>query len=333
MFRSLSIFFILIAYFHCVSASDKILVEVSKITKKNFFQNYTAIGQVKEKTSRTYKAKVAGTVDEVVKLDGDIVTKGQVLITIDKDIAEAMKIKAIEAYNSAKTNYKRDLSLLAKNVSSKESIERSKVALEAARVDLLLAQDKYENMLIKAPFDGRIGVIHVQVGDDVAIGDYLCTVIAEGSKTVIVDIPEDLYNKINSGSDVFITDLIGRKIEGKVESISDYLKENGSLSVKLTFPAEAKILHGSYVESEIIFNRHEALSINEKTILKNNSGNFLYKVEDGVVKQIYVKTGSRLKGEIEVESEELAEGDVVVLKGLTKISNGSKVKLINEIEK
>ncbi|MGC0371699.1 MAG: hypothetical protein DGJ47_000398 [Rickettsiaceae bacterium] len=313
-------------------ASEVVLVTPTPISQKEFFETYKVIGQCKAENSRVYNAKVEGTVDQVIISNGQNIKKDQLLISIESNLAEATKLKAEASYASAKQNYERDKSLRKKNISSQEAIERSKALFEEAKVNLILAQDQYNNMIIRAPFDGYVGVIHAQIGDDIKMGDYLFTIISDGEKTISLEIPEELNNRITLDSQVFITDNSGAKIQGTISAISQYVKENGSISVKITFPKKAKILHGSYVEAAIIFNKHYSLAINEKTILKNNQGNFLYQINDNKVKQIYVRTGSRLGHYIEVISEQLSEGDLVVLEGLTKISDGLEVEIIDSIK-
>lgn len=309
-------------------ASDKINVRAEQIVEKNFASHYQAVGLCREELSKEYNAKVEGVVDNVLVSNDQQVTKGQVIITIDQAIAEATKNKATEIYNTAEKSHQRDLSLFKKDILSKEAIDHSQVALENAKLDLALAIKQHEDMIITAPFDGIVGVIHPQIGDNIKLGDYLFTIISPGTKHIILELPENLYQKITLQSEVFVTDLDGKKIAGKIVSISDYLKNNGALSAKVSFSNDAHILHGSYVTVDFVFNHHTGLAANGKGVLKNNTGNFVYKIEDGKAKQIYVTTSSRSEADVEVASPDLAIGDLIITEGLTKISEGSSVSII-----
>lgn len=304
------------------------------VEETNFYEKYIAIGQCKSENSRTYYAKVNGVVDFIAISEGKAVKRGDKLISIDTAIAEALKSKAESAFKLANTNNKRDLSLLNKNFISRESIDKSNAALENARADLASAMDKYGDMVIRAPFDGKIGVVRTQVGNDLKIGDYLFSLIANdtstGEKTVLVELPENLNGQIDSYSEVNLLLTNGKKVQGRISAISDYLSDNGTITAKLTFPADTKVVHGSFVECEIIYNHHKGLAINEKSVLKNNKGNFVYKITpENKIKQIYIKTGTRLNDLIEIFSPDLAVGDRIVLEGLTKIFEGAGVELID----
>ncbi|RTK92353.1 MAG: efflux RND transporter periplasmic adaptor subunit [Rickettsiales bacterium] len=307
-----------------------ILVKPIKLNQQDFFEKYISVGQCKAENSRTFYAKVNGVVDYISVKEGEFVKKDTIIIQIDADVAEASKNKAESAFKSAQAIFNRDLSLFDKKIISKEAFDKSKALIENARSDWISTLDKYDNMIIKAPFNGNIGVIHTQVGNDIKIGDYLFTIINNSEKIVLVELPENINGKINKNSEVFLLNK-NDKIKGEIIAISEYLSDNGTITAKIIFPSDTKIIHGSFVEVEIIFDHHIALSINEKAVLKNNKGNFVYKItSDNKIQQIYVSTGSRNDNMIEISAKELNEGDLVVLEGLTKVTNGATVDIIKD---
>ncbi len=336
--RSLSKIILIAILFSTKIANGEILESVdvvpTKIISYNFQDQFTAVGQCKLEKSKTYHAKIDGTINSISIIQGKNVSKGDILITIDSAIAKAQKSKAEASFESAQSIHKRDLSLLAKKIISKEVSDKSKVALEIARADLATANNTYNNMIITAPFDGYVGVVHARTGDDIKMGDYLFSLIANGNKTIFVELPETLFGKIDKNSEIFALDTDNKRARGSVLAVSNYLNDNGTITAKLAFPYETKIMHGSYVETQIIFNKHRALALPEKTILKNNKGNFLYAIsEENKIKQIYVKTGTRTGNMIEVISDDLKEDDLVVLEGLTKVYEGIQVQIIEEENK
>lgn len=336
--KSLSKIILIAILFSAKITNAEILESVgvvpAKIISYNFQDQFTAVGQCKLENSKTYHAKVDGTINSISIIQGKNVSKGDVLITIDSAIAKAQKSKAEASFESAKSIHERDLSLLAKKIISKEVSDKSKVALEIARADLANANNTYNNMIITAPFDGYVGVVHARTGEDVKIGDYLFSLIANGNKTIFVELPETLFGKIDKNSEIFALDIDNNRASGSVLAVSNYLNDNGTITAKLAFPYETRIMHGSYVETQIIFNKHRALALPEKTILKNNKGNFVYTIsEENKIKQIYVETGTRTDNMIEIASEDLKEGDLVVLEGLTKVYEGVQVEIIKEENK
>ena len=324
------IFLILNFFYYNISNANPnppILIKPTILKNLDFSEKFISVGQCKEENSRTFYAKVNGVVEYVAVEEGEIVKKNAVIIKIDTDIANATKDKVESAFTSAQAEYNRDLSLFNKKIISKENLDKVKATLENAKSDWVNALDKYNNMIIKAPFDGNIGVIHAQVGDNIKNGDYLFTLITNGKKAIYVELPQNLNTKVSKDSKVFLLSKAGR-IKGDMIAISDYLNDNGSITAKIIFPSDTKIIHGSFVEVEIVFDHHNALAVNEKAVLKNNKGNFVYKIStDNVIEQIYVTTGSRNNDMIEIATDKLKRGDRVVLEGLTKVTDGSIVEI------
>jgi|GEM_PF-852714 len=309
----------------------QILVLPTTIGYYDFHEKFTAIGQCKSEQSKTYYAKTTGTIDSISIIQGKNVSANDVLITINADIAEANKSKSEASFESAKTTYERDVSLLKKKIISSEVSNKSKVALEVAKSDLVNMLSKYEDMIITAPYDGYVGVVNARAGDDVKVGDYLFSLIAKGDKTIFIELPENMHAKIDQNSLIYATDLNNKKIQGRVIAVSDYLNDNGTITAKLAFAADSNLIHGSYVEVEMIFDQHNAVAIPEKILLKNNQGNFVYKItEDNKSQQVYIITGARTDNMIEVLSGEIQAGDSLVLSGLTKVYDGATIEIINE---
>ncbi|PCJ29832.1 MAG: efflux transporter periplasmic adaptor subunit [Rickettsiales bacterium] len=314
-----------------IEDSPPVLVKPAKIATHDFHEKFIAIGQFKYESSKTYYAKIAGTVDSIPTHQGERILKGDILITIDGEIAKTLKNQADASFISAQSSYERELSLYKKKIIKTEALDRSKVALETAKANRASAMKKYDNMVIKAPFDGYVGVVRARVGDYLKIGDYLFSFIENGDKTVFIELPEILHGQIDKTTEVFVTDTKGTKSSGRIVAVSDYLSNRGTITTKLLFPLSAAIVHGSYVETEIVFNKHSAMGVPEKAVLKNSTGNFIYKItSDNVIKQVYVGVGSRTDGIIEISSEEITEGDLIVIEGLTKVSDKSKIELIKE---
>ncbi len=312
----------------------EILVSEQKIENYSLHSKFTAIGRCKSEHSRTYYAKVSGTVDSISIEQGKNISAGDMLITIDADIAQATKAQAAASLNSTQTTHRHNLALLDKKIISSEVVNKSEVALEIAKTKLINAENLYQDMIITAPYDGYIGVVNARVGDDVKVGDYLFSLVAKGAKTVFVELPENMYSKIDKNSLVYTYDSDNNQIQGDVIAVSDYLNDNGTLTVKLAFPADSKLIHGSYIETELIFDQHEGLAIPERALLKNNNGNFIYKITEGnKAQQVYITTGERTDDMIEVLSGDLQIGDSLITSGLTKVFDGADVKIIDESSK
>lgn len=328
-------FICLIGSVNSKAANPQEVVVVPYVLKEyDFFETYRAVGQVKIRDSQYVAAKRAGTVEYVTALQGQKVKEGDLIISLNEKMAEQALLKAKADFKSVQSSYERDLSLYEKKIISNESINKSKVDLERSKLDLVTAQEEFEYFVVRAPFDGVIGVIRARVGDKIALGDNLFTIIRPARpKEVIVDLPPSLNGKINDSTEVYAIDLSQKKIYGKIIAISQYLSESGTFATKIEFPEDSEFLHDSFIETTITYNKHKAISVPERAVMKNNTGNFVYKIdENNVIKQVYVKLGTRTDNNIEIISDDLPLGSFVVLEGLTKVYEGIKVQVSSSLK-
>ncbi len=315
------------------SQSQEVIIKPYKVGKYDFFEVYKAVGQIKFSQSQYVSSKKQSTVEYVTALQGQKVKEGDIIISFSEKMAEQNLLKAKADFKSVESSYKRDLSLSDKKIISQEVLNKSKVDLERSKLDLVSAQEELEDFVVRAPFEGIIGVLRVRVGDKINVGDMLFTIIKPSPKEIIVDLPPNLSGKVDESTEIYTSDLSGNKVIGKIIATSQYLSGSGTFAAKIEFDKDTQFIHDSFVEITIIYDTHEALSIPEKAVLKNNTGNFVYKVNnENIVDQVYVKLGTRTDNNIEIVSDEIKLGDRIVLEGLTKVYEGLKVKDIADLD-
>ena len=308
---------------------SSILVESVPVQKYEFYDEIYAIGECNLESSSEFYAQVPGKLSSVNIKEGQKVKKGQVLITINSDIAYSKKSKAQTCFNNACKIYKNNLIEYEKGFLSEYELKESKSKLDNAKSDLILAMQEYDNMIIKANSNGVIGVINAKVGQNIKKDDYLFSLIQNNStKQVIVSLPENTYKNITTNSDVFTVDLENNQIKGKIVAISPYLDNNGMLSAKIEFPEHTKILHKSFIQVQILFNKHFNIGVPENSIIKNIKGTFVYKIQDDKVIAVHITTKTRVNNVIEITyaDNNLNIGDRIVLKGLSKITDSFLVQ-------
>ena len=120
--------------------------------------------------------------------------------------------------------------------------------------------------------------------------------------------------------------------EGKIESVASRVDaQTRSILARAKINNENyEIIPGSLLEIEIFYNKKNALSVPDTSIMYEGSKKFIYKIiENNIIKKTEIETGIRNQGNLEVLSG-LNEGDKIVAEGLTKVRPGMKVKPINQ---
>ncbi|WP_341755926.1 efflux RND transporter periplasmic adaptor subunit [Candidatus Tisiphia endosymbiont of Ptychoptera albimana] len=329
------IIFLCICITSCYAIAEEqesIGVKATKVQMADLYNVFSVIGQCKSGMSRDYYANVSGRLDLVSTSQGGKIHQGDVLLIIDQDLAVSIKSQAEVSLRKAMASYNRNKELFAKKYISSDVLEKSNSELEEARLAFAKAMNSYNDMVLIAPFDGYIGIIKSKIGDKIKQGDYLFSIIAQNSTTdnILMELPEGLYNQVSESTNLVITDNKGGLINGKIAEISQYVSDNGTISAKVIIDSNSNIVHGSYVNIDLILNKHRNLAVPNQSVQSNNKGEyFVYKVNDNKVQQLYVKLGTSLNGLTEIISSEIKEGDMVVLEGITKIYDGSVVKLLD----
>jgi len=137
-----------------------------------------------------------------------------------------------------------------------------------------------------------------------------------------------LIGKIDAKSKVWIDRKNGRAL-GKIVSISPYLsKKTGDFGIKVSFDDDSDLIQNKYYNAFFAYNIHEGLAIPENSLLSSDKGNFIYIVNDNIVKKINVQAGIRLDGLVEIISTEIKPNDLVITEGLNKVFPNSQVKII-----
>ena len=180
--------------------------------------------------------KVSGYITEVNVVEGQKVSKGEVLIQIDqRDYENNLKqakgeLASIEARRrDAERNYRRLVDLLSKGAVSQQQFDTSsaqyndvKAKYDAIASQVAQAELNLSNTKITAPVDGFIAKKSVEVGQLAAPGVPLIGFIDAGERWIIANFKETEIEgiKLDAKVDVEVDAISGKKFEGKVESIS-----------------------------------------------------------------------------------------------------------------
>ena len=324
------------SYLNIAKASEqaKVLVKVAKIKQMEVSETVTSVGEYRSNLNKKYYAGGSGTVDFISLKQGSFVKEGEKIISIDEKVAVSSKTSAEAKLKVAERAYARNKALYDKGILSQDILEASGSELNAAKFNLENTMKQYNDAVITAPFDGYLGVAKPRLFQKVNAGDYLVEIFTSSNGgEIVVELPPRLLGKLDTSTEtvVVLSDL-GAKIKAKLSAASQYLSPNGTVVVRVSLDStEAeKIPNGSYVKLELHLDKHFALAVPEQCVLRNNQGSFVYVVDqDKVVHQVYVKLGTRTNDNfVELISNEVHDGDDVILEGLNKVKDGLKVDLL-----
>jgi multidrug efflux pump subunit AcrA (membrane-fusion protein) len=256
---------------------------VIEVSKGNIKKTVSTSGYIKPENeaylSFATTGTTGGTVESIMVAAGEVVAKGQELISLE-DKQERLN------YLRAKNEYE-----LAKISGSPTQIEEKKLTME-------VALDKYESKTLTAPFSGKIVDIFVEEGDFIGGNNDVIYMIDDSSYEVKVSISEVDCLRVEVGQDVEIElDILKEQIfQGKVAEVAEYAKsESGVVTVPVTLRMDTVspfFKPGFSATVEIIVDSAEnAVIVPVTAISQGNQSHIVLKVEDNKGIPVQVKTG------------------------------------------
>ncbi len=301
-----------------------------------------APGQITSIKDAFVMAKSIGTILNIQVKAGDLVKKGQSLLTIDSsDIksklqqAKGALAQAEAALTIATNNYNRFKELYKRNACSKVELEqmefqynRAKGAVEMAKGAVNEAKAYLKYSRVVAPFDAIVVERMVNIGDFAAPGRPLLRIIDPKDLRFECTIGESDAKYITKGQKVKVKlDSIEQEIEGKVAEISggsDFLTH--TVTVRISIPFDSRLKAGMYGVAYFNSTPKERVFVPEKCIVKRGELNIVYTLDkNGKARLTLVRLGKKFGDKYEVLSG-LKGNETIACANLSKISDGVKLE-------
>ncbi len=220
-----------------------------------------------------------------------------------------------------------------KSSASSDDLKLVQAQVDQATANLNLIQKQIENNIIKAPIDGKITEVNSEVGEQVISATPVINLLADNNFEIEVYISESDISKIKVGNKANITfDAFGDdyKISGQVyfidpaaTSISDVIY----YKIKINFSEDEISKNNFIIKSGMTANvdiiadyRENVLAVPSRAILvRDNGEQYVRVLNNETVSEITVTTGiSGDQSKVEVFSEELQEGSLIITSTVTK---------------
>jgi membrane fusion protein (multidrug efflux system) len=279
------------------------------------------------------KMLAAGRVVEVGFEGGQPVSTGDVLLRLERDVAEAALSEARADYLEAEGVLSRTRTLREQGRVAEAALEAAEAAMARARSSVLRAENNLENRQLLAPFDGVVGFTEFEVGARVDNDTTVATIDDLSSLTVAFTVPERFFGDVVEGAQVRAESQIypDMVFEGVVTGVGRRLD-----TVSRTFEVRAEIANedallpaGAFLRVTLVFDAREGVLLPEEAIVSQSDSSHVFVVEDGRAIQRPVQLGARRVGAVEVLSG-VEAGEAVIIRGVQKVRDGLPVREAGE---
>ena len=268
-------------------------------------------------------------IQEILFIEGVSVKKDKILVILN-NYEETAILKQFEAeLKEAEINYQRALSL-SQNGNISQSVLDSRLTEKirlTGKVDEIKA--KINDLILKSPFDGTVGIRNFSVGAFVKPGDIITTIYDFKTLKVEASAPEAYVGKIKIGDTVNIKVNSSDKVYlGKVYVIDPYVDEK-TRTFKIISKIENKkeLKPGMMAKKIINFESKESFVVPESSLIPIDNQTFIYVIGDeNILKKVEVFTGRRFDGKVEIKKG-VKPSYKIVFEGINKLKAGIKVKI------
>lgn len=322
-----------------------VAVSAVTVSDESWQPNITATGTVRAINGVDVTCEVAGLV-KTIKQDGSKDVKvGEVLVELNADV-EIAHLHSLEAdAELAEVTYKRDKAQYAIQGVSKATLDTDEANLKSKAAQVVEQAAVVEKKIIRAPFEGRLGVINVNLGQFLNPGDNIVSLQSLDPVYVDFILPQQEFPQIKIDQVItFTTDTYpNEKFKGKITSMNSKVDvATRTVLVEATLTnSERKILPGMYGIVDIkTSSPKNYLTVPQTAISYNPYGDFVYilkgekKDKEGkstfVAHQKFVTIGKTRGDQVQI-LKGIEKGDVVVTAGQLKLKNGSLTFINNKL--
>lgn len=293
-------------------------VEGTVVRQDTLALTVRAVGSLKADARVVIKPEIDGHVTSVHFREGEAVEAGEVLVRLDQNKLQAEVAAAraevarsrSEVENVARRLERNDSLLKAGAISRqthddvRTAHETARARLQQARANLRLTEEELEDATVRAPFAGRTGSRSFDVGDYVAVGDPLFTLVDDDPMEVRFTVPERYLGQLRLGSPVEATvrSMPGRAFEGRVDFVSPYVdSSNRTVELRAVIPnPESELRAGQFADVRLELENRAAVLVPEAAVVPRQGSNVVFAVRGGRADRREVELGARRRGLVEV---------------------------------
>jgi membrane fusion protein (multidrug efflux system) len=292
----------------------------------------------------TLAAELPGVVREIAFQSGTSVKRGQVLVKFDTSTEEAQLAAAAADASLARINLERAVALRQGGSSAQADLDVAEARAKQADAAVQSLQATIAKKTIRAPFDGRIAIRQVELGQVLSPG----TPIA--SLQSVSPIHAEFWSPQQSLADLRLRQRVRMRVdifpgstwEGEVTTINPEVEvATRNVRVRATFEnPDGRLKPGMFASVEVVSSeKRSVLVIPATAVIYAPYGDSVFVLEEKgdapgkaatVARQKFVRLGERRGDFVEAVSG-LSAGETIVSGGAFKLRNGSAVAVNNAL--
>ncbi len=316
------------------------LITTYTVKEQEFVHYFDLQGSVQTKQNMVLMPEISGILTNVHVRNGQRVSKGQVLATID-DSGLSQQLAQLEINEElAKTTFERQKRLWDQKIGSEIQFLQAQSAYEAQQKAVSQLKKQLEKTKVIAPYSGIIDDIISEEGTVVGAGmTPLLRIINLNNMYIEAVVPEKYLAYITKGTSVrAYFPVLQDTIDSKIRQISNFIDPNNrTFKVEIGVPNRSGKIKPNLTARLNIndYTNKNAILVPQNIISENADGEqYVYAISNvsnsntATATKTFVKTG-KTKGDLIEIKEGLSNNIQIVLEGSRSVRDGQKVEILN----
>ncbi len=312
------------------SFSNILPVKVLVIEPRPLTDKLVAAGTILPDEQVEISAETSGRITNIHFEEGSYVTKNELLVTVNNADLLAQLERNRHQLQLAEEREKRQRSLLERQGISQQAYDQVYTELSILKAEEALLQAQLEKTLIRAPFDGILGLRQVSEGAYISPGMKIVRLAKTEPVKIEFSVPERYARYLSVGGNItFHVDNQAGDFKARIFAIEPIVDiSNRSIVVRAVYPnPEGKVIPGSFARVELLIQSlDDALQVPAQALIPEMGSNKVYVYRNGNAYPVEVNTGLRTESHIQIVHG-LHAGDTVITTGILQMRPGLAVTI------
>ncbi|MCL1934145.1 MAG: efflux RND transporter periplasmic adaptor subunit [Candidatus Azobacteroides sp.] len=315
---------------------EKIIpVKIMEITASQTASEKMYVGTVEESVGVSLSFSGTGTVEQVLVSEGQLVTKGQLLATLNTTTMQNAYDASLAKLAQAQDAYDRLAKVHESGSLPDIKFVEVETGLQQAKSMVAISKKSLDDCKMYAPSDGAIAFRNIEVGTNAMPGIAAFRLLTVDKVNIKFPVPENEIGRIQIGQEasVVVSALNNAVFTGKIE-----IKGVSANVLSHTYEVKIGIMNNMKSKNILlpgmvckVFLAGEtgtpAFVIPDNAIQISPDGRcFVWLAKDSTACRCFVKPGNLTNDGI-IVTEGLQAGNKIIVEGFQKISEGMKISI------
>ncbi|MGX5915219.1 efflux RND transporter periplasmic adaptor subunit [Aliidiomarina sp. Khilg15.8] len=303
-------------------------VVVEQVKFENEISRIEAVGTAEAAKSVVLFPAVGDIVTAIHFIPGQLVEQNDILLELDARRQRVAVNRAEIQLRDAERTVERLRTSRSQGAIPESDLDDAVTLRDLLEVDLAEAKANLEDRLVRAPFDGVVGLTDVEVGDRITEQTAITTLDKRDELLINFRAPEAALSVLSQNPELSVQPWENRSVQIPAEIAevdSRVSNENRTLRVRARLNNEDdRFRPGMSFRVRLQVAGDSYAVVPEAALLWGATGAYVWIVEESAAKRVDVQIKQRLAGRLLVAGE-LQPGDELIVEGVQQLREGQAV--------